>query len=106
MPDRQASRSAVQQGAPRWRNQHHGRGATMSKETKPDAWMPLYIGDYKKDTGRLTTELHGAYLLLIMEYWSTGPLADDDDELAAITVSSPKEWKRMRPKIARFFIVG
>lgn len=75
----------------------------MTKEAKPDAWMPLFIGDYKKDTGRLNTEQHGAYLLLIMEYWSTGPLADDDDELSSITLMPPKVWKTNRPKIARFF---
>lgn len=78
----------------------------MSKEAKPDAWMPLFIGDYKKDTGRLNTEQHGAYLLLIMEYWSTGPLADDDGELAAIVMLPLRPWKVMRPKIARFFRVG
>lgn len=78
----------------------------MTKETKPDAWMPLYIGDYKKDTGRLTRDQHGAYLLLIMEYWSTGPLADDDQELAAIVLASVREWRKsLRPKLARFFIV-
>lgn len=78
----------------------------MSKEDKPDAWMPLYIGDYKKDTGRLTTELHGAYLLLIMEYWSTGPLPDDDAELSSITCLGARGWKTARPKLARFFQIS
>lgn len=78
----------------------------MSKEAKPDAWMPLFIGDYKKDTGRLTRDQHGGYLLLIMEYWSTGPLADDDAELGAIALASPREWKLLRPKLERFFTVA
>lgn len=77
----------------------------MSKEDKPDAWMPLFIGDYKKDTGRLTRDQHGGYLLLIMEYWSTGPLADDDAELGAIALASPKDWRALRPKLERFFVV-
>ena len=75
----------------------------MSKETKPDTWMPLVIGDYLKDTTRLTTEQHGAYLLLIMSYWVEGPPADDDEELAAITRLDARAWKKAREKLLRFF---
>lgn len=78
----------------------------MSKEAKPDAWMPLFIGDYKKDTGRLTRDQHGGYMLLIMEYWNTGPLQDDDQELAAIALADAKAWKALRPKLERFFIIA
>lgn len=77
----------------------------MTKEAKPDAWMPLFIGDYKKDTGRLTRDQHGGYLLLIMEYWNTGPLQDDDEELAAIALADVREWRKLRPKLERFFVV-
>lgn len=75
----------------------------MTKSAKPDAWMPLFIGDYKKDTGRLTRDQHGGYMLLIMEYWNTGPLLDDDEELAAIVLADAREWRRLRPKLERFF---
>ncbi len=74
--------------------------------TRPDTWMPLYVADYLADTTRLTTAQHGAYLLLIMAYWRAGEaLADDDDDLAAITRQPVKDWQRMRPKIAPFFNV-
>jgi len=72
---------------------------------KPDTWMPLVIGDYLKDTSRLTTEQHGAYLLLIMAYWTDGPPPDEDDELASITRLGAREWKRQRAKLVRFFRV-
>jgi uncharacterized protein YdaU (DUF1376 family) len=69
--------------------------------------MPCYITDYLRDTTRLTTEGHGAYLLLIFDYWSQGqPLPDDDAQLAAITRLSPQKWKALRPTLAQFFTVA
>jgi uncharacterized protein YdaU (DUF1376 family) len=69
-----------------------------------DTWMPLYIADYLADTRRLSTLEHGAYLLLIMEYWRHGPLPDDDRELAAIVHIDRKTWdKEVGQSIRRFF---
>lgn len=74
--------------------------------SKTDIWMPLYIADYLADTTRLTAEQHGAYLLLIMDYWRNGPLPDDDAALANITRLSAPTWKKHRPTIARLFQVA
>jgi uncharacterized protein YdaU (DUF1376 family) len=65
--------------------------------------MPFYIGDYLGDTQRLTTEQHGAYLLLILDYWRNGPAPDDDAVLQQITKLDSKGWKRCRPAISRLF---
>lgn len=73
----------------------------MSK--KNDTWMPLYIGDYLADTSRLTTEQHGAYLLILMDYWRNGPPLDDDEELATIAKLSPQQWRKHAPKIRALF---
>jgi len=69
----------------------------------PTAWMPLYVGDYLGDTQRLTTEQHGAYLLLMMDYWRNGPAPDDDATLQQITKLDKAAWKRTRPVLARMF---
>ena len=65
--------------------------------------MPFYVGDYIKDTRRLTTLEHGAYLLLIMEYWLHGSLPVDDQELANVTLLPIDSWREIKAKIERFF---
>lgn len=73
---------------------------------KIDIWMPIYIGDYLKDTSHLTTEEHGAYFLLILRYWTNGgPLLNDDGRLARVAGLTPDAWLEMRPIIASFFQV-
>lgn len=76
----------------------------MSKEAS--AWMPFYIGDYLGDTQRLTTEQHGAYLLLILDYWRNGPAPDDDAVLQQITKLDKAGWKRCRLAMSRMFQIG
>ena len=73
---------------------------------KTDAWMPFYVGDYLADTGRLSTEGHGAYLLLILDYWRNGPPPDEDESLAAIARMPIQRWQKLRPLIIRFFQPG
>ena len=72
---------------------------------RPDVFMPLYIGDYLAGTSRLTTELHGAYMLLIMDYWMNGSPPDDDHALASITKMSVDAWSIARAKLEHFFSI-
>lgn len=67
------------------------------------AWMPFYVGDYLGDTQRLTTEQHGAYLLLMLDYWRNGPPPDDDQILQQITKLDRAAWKRNRSTLERMF---
>ena len=69
-------------------------------------WMPLYVADYLRDTGPLTTLEHGAYLLLIMHYWSVGSIPPDAESRAAIAKMAPRDWHKIEPKIARMFQDG
>jgi uncharacterized protein YdaU (DUF1376 family) len=66
-------------------------------------WLPWYIGDHKRDTAHLSTLEDGAYRRLIDHYWMTGPLPDDDQQLATITGLSIWQWRRIKPTIIKFF---
>lgn len=70
---------------------------------KTDIWMPLYVADYLADTGRLSTEQHGAYLLLIMDYWRNGAPPDNDTVLAQIARMTPDAWSNARSILQAFF---
>lgn len=72
---------------------------------KPDVFMPLYIGDYLAGTSRLTTELHGAYMLLIMDYWMNGAPPDNDQVLAAIVKMPVDAWSIARASIEHHFSI-
>jgi uncharacterized protein YdaU (DUF1376 family) len=70
-------------------------------------YIPFFIGDYLKETRHLTTEEHGAYLLLILEYWvKQGALPDDDAQLARITGLTPAKWRKVRHVVKDFFRDG
>lgn len=69
-------------------------------------FMQLFPSDYLRDTNRLTTLQHGAYFLLILEYWVNGGLPDDDDQLAAIVRLPAAQWAKIRPVLSAFFAPG
>ena len=71
--------------------------------TSRPIWMPLYVADYLADTRHLTTLEHGAYLLLIMEYWQKGGLPIDDRGLATICCQGGRQWSRIKPKLQAMF---
>jgi uncharacterized protein YdaU (DUF1376 family) len=73
---------------------------------KTDIWMPVFIGDYLADTSRLTTEQHGAYFLLLMDYWKNGPLPDNDAILAQIVRLSADAWSMHQAMLKQFFNKG
>jgi uncharacterized protein YdaU (DUF1376 family) len=67
------------------------------------AWMPLYVGDYLRDTGHLTTEQHGAYMLMLMHVWQHDSLPADEIGRAAVARVPLKQWKAIRTAIEAFF---
>lgn len=66
-------------------------------------YMQLYVADYLADTPHLTTEEHGAYLLLIFNYWQTGrPLPKS--RLAGIAKLSNERWTDVERSLNEFFL--
>jgi uncharacterized protein YdaU (DUF1376 family) len=69
-------------------------------------WMPLYVGDYLKDTGHLTVTEHGAYMLLIMRYWEDGGLPADERLIARYSRLSAEQWAESRDILFALFDDG
>ncbi|GEM_PF-3294887 len=71
---------------------------------RPDKFMPIYWGDYLKDTGHLSAAEHGAYLLLIGHYWTTGkPLPSNLETVRRIARMERDEWEVSRDTVMAFF---
>lgn len=67
-------------------------------------FMQLYVADYLGDTRHLTTEQHGAYLLLLMAMWrADGVLPDDDAKLARVAGLTVARWRRIKGDVLDFF---
>lgn len=68
--------------------------------------MPLYVADYLGDTQHLSFGEHGAYLLLIMQYWQKGSLPDDENQLMRIARMGPDDWSNAAPTLRALFKPG
>ena len=61
--------------------------------------LPLWTDAYLADTRHLTTEEHGAYLLLLIEAWRRPgcSLPDDDGLLARLAGLPADRWEQVKP---------
>ena len=68
--------------------------------------MQLYVGDYLADTTHLTTEQHGAYMLLLLTMWRHGgKLPNEPQKLARIARTTGRKWPGIWAEIEAFFVV-
>jgi uncharacterized protein YdaU (DUF1376 family) len=65
--------------------------------------MPLYVADYLADTAHLSAAEHGAYLLLIMHYWTKGKLPDDEESMRRITRLTSRQWSQSHDVLRSLF---
>lgn len=67
-------------------------------------YMQLYVSDYLADTAHLTAQQHGAYMLLLMNYWQRGkPLDNTNDRLSFVARMNPDEWQMNKQVLSEFF---
>ena len=67
-------------------------------------YMQLYVADYLSDTAHLTTLEHGAYMLLLMNYWQRGkPLKNSNERLASVARMSNECWATVQQTLGEFF---
>ena len=65
-------------------------------------YIQLYVSDYLADTQHLSAEEHGAYLLLIMNYWQTEkPIPEN--RLQGITRMFNERWTNVKSVLSDFF---
>lgn len=70
-------------------------------------YMQFFVADYLADTMHLSTEEHGAYLLLIFNYWQTGkPLPNNDKRLSIIARLENERWTDVKQTLIEFFVVS
>ena len=65
-------------------------------------YIQLYVADYLADTMHLSTEEHGAYLLIIFNYWQTsGPIPKN--RLKAISRVFNDRWTDVERSLSEYF---
>lgn len=67
--------------------------------------MPMFWDAYLADTTHLTTEEHGAYLLLLAAMWRrNGFVPDDDKDNARILGLTVSKWRKTKRRLSDFLI--
>lgn len=71
------------------------------------AWSSFYWGDYVADTGHLSMAHHGAYLMLMAHYYSTGrPIKDDLGHIKMICrANSKRQTLEAKEVLDEFFVL-
>ena len=65
-------------------------------------YMQLYVADYLADTAHLSTEEHGAYLLLLFNYWQTGKPVRHERAAHAVRLTNER-WAVVKESLREYF---
>ena len=77
----------------------------MNKPMADYPCLPIWTDAYLADTRHLTTEQHGAYLLMLFTAWRDGEcrLTYDENFLAKITGLNMRAWRRNKSTLLSFW---
>lgn len=68
--------------------------------------MPLFLDAYLADTTHLSTEEHGAYLLLLMAMWRRdGSVPNDDRDISRIVGMELAKWRKTKKRLLPFLTI-
>lgn len=81
----------------------------MNTDTNTSAniskWMPLWIGDMRREVNGHPLEFQAMYLNLMMAAWERGgQLPDDEKQLCRISGASASQWIEHRQELANLFV--
>lgn len=70
-------------------------------------WMPLWVGETRRDTIGQPPEFVGMYVNLMMAAWQNGgQLPDDEKQLRRISGADVAQWHEHRQALANLFVPG
>jgi uncharacterized protein YdaU (DUF1376 family) len=75
------------------------------KQASITKWMPLWIGDVRRECMGQPPEFFGMYVNLLMAAWENdGHLDDDERKLCRISGGSNEQWIEHRQALANLFV--
>lgn len=73
--------------------------------TNISKWMPLWVGETRRDTIGQPPEFVGMYINLMMAAWQNGgQLPDDEKQLCRISGADSAQWLEHRQALANLFV--
>ena len=76
-------------------------------QTNIAKWMPLWIGDIRRETIGQPPEFVGMYVNLMMAAWQNGGcIPDNETHLCRTSGASTEQWVEFRQALANLFVPG
>jgi len=78
-------------------------------ETKKptNLFFKIWINNFYRDISCLSKEAERCFMRLMVRYYHTQqPLPDEVEAMMIITGLSAKEWKKVRPELEQFYLIG